>query len=200
MDLASLLRCLGRNERNVYAVYRSGSHVYGTAGPRSDEDFVVILDAPGIRDDLVRHHKFNIIIRGRERFTVSLTQQNVFALECLFLPAHHILKPPARPFPYTLDRHLLAQSAVERSDADFDKAAKRFGDEPLPSRKRLFHALRVPAFALQATRFAKIVDYTAASPWWFMIRDDPATAWEDLCRTWGPVRDRLCKDLVQAST
>jgi hypothetical protein len=43
MDYAALLKLWGCADAALFALFRTGSRVYGTATERSDEDFVAVL-------------------------------------------------------------------------------------------------------------------------------------------------------------
>ena len=196
MDRTALLRILGRKDAEVHAIFRCGSRVYGTAHASSDEDFVAVLARRDARQDLVFRDRVNVITHGLDSFREAIAGQSVFALECLFLPTEHRIKDPDPAFTYKLDRSKLAASAMSRSSSDFAKGKKRFVEEPLSSKKKLFHALRVPMFALQIARSGRITDYGQANHHWTAIRDDASVEWVDYERRYGPVRDELVKELA----
>lgn len=199
VDLAGVLRVLRRSEGEVAAVYRTGSRVYGTAAPDSDEDFVAVLARRDARQDLAFASGVNVVVHGLDTFRESIADHSVFVLECLFLPREHRLKDPPAPFAFALDRKKLAASAGGRSASDFAKAGKRFAEEPPASKKKLFHAIRVPMFALQIARAGRIVDYGEASPLWREIAARPDEAWGPYRGAYGPLRERLCRELDAAA-
>jgi hypothetical protein len=195
MDYAAILKHLRRADAEVHSVFRCGSHVYGTAGPGSDEDFVVVLAAPGAKKDLLFRGGANFVIHGQDSFRAAIAEQSVFAIECLFLPSEHKLKETRGAFAYKPDKRRLAESAIARSDADFAKAARTLSDEPRAAKKKLFHALRVPIFAFQITERGRIVDYGAANHHYraIMARDD--AAWDGYEAAFGPERLAVCEAL-----
>src|SRR4051812_2288537 len=81
-NYADLLPLLGGKDKNVLAVFRSGSRLYGCHDEWSDEDFVAVL-AEGKRD-LVRRHDLNIIVQTKDQFQQALREHSMLALECLF--------------------------------------------------------------------------------------------------------------------
>jgi hypothetical protein len=196
MDTTGLLRLLGRPASEVHALFRCGSRVYGTATATSDEDFVAVLARRDAKQDLVFGDDVNIVVHGLDSFHDALAGQSVFALECQFLAPEHRLVDPRPAFPFKLDRAKLAASASARSTSDFKKAAKQFEDEPLASKKKLYHSLRVPMFALQIMRSSRISDYGQANHHWAAIRDHESTDWDDHERLFGPVRDDLLSELA----
>ncbi|MBK9264639.1 MAG: nucleotidyltransferase domain-containing protein [Polyangiaceae bacterium] len=195
--LDSLCSILRASAGDVRAAYRVGSRVYGTAKPTSDDDFVVIMTRPGQKQDLAFAHGINIVIHGPVTFQTALDDQSVFALECFFASPEATLMAPRPPFKYTLDRRKLSVSATEKSKADWQKAKKRFVDEPGPSRKKVFHALRVPAFALQIAKTGKLADFTCANAWHADIQRGPNDDFSWYEDRFGTVREEMCTELVQ---
>lgn len=200
MALSTVLRVLGRADAEVHSVFRIGSRVYGTATPTSDEDFVAVLARRDAKQDLAFAPGVNVVVHGLDTFRAAIADHSVFALECLFLPPEHRLKEARPPFPFKLDRKKLAASAVSRSTSDFKKAGARFDEEPEASKKKLFHALRVPLFAVQIAESGRIVDYGAANPYLRDILASESLDWEDYQRTYGPIRERLCERLAELSS
>jgi hypothetical protein len=182
---------------DVRAAYRIGSRVYGTAGPTSDEDFVVVLSKAGQKQDLAFGEGINIVIHGVTTFQTALDDQSVFALECHFAPSEQVLVTPRPAFKYTLDRKKLSISATEKSNADWQKGKKKFLEEPGPSRKKIFHSLRVPAFALQVAKTGKLTDFTAANVWHKKLSAGPDDdfAWYE--QRFGKTRQDLCTELTK---
>ncbi len=187
VDYAGVLAVLRRTDGEVAAVFRTGSRVYGTASETSDEDFVAVLARRDARQDLAFGPGVNVVVHGLDTFRDAIADQSVFALECLFLPPDHRLKEARPPFAFALDRKKLAASAGGRSAADFAKAGKRFAEEPAASKKKLFHALRVPMFALQIARAGRIVDYGEANGLWREISAATDEAWEPYLEAYGPL-------------
>ena len=195
--LDQLLAILRVSMTDVRAACRVGSRVYGTAGPNSDEDFVIILSKPGQKQDLAFADGINIVVHGISTFQTALDDQSVFALECHFAPLEHVMVSPRPAFKYTLDRKKLAISATERSLADWQKGQKKFLDEPDASRKKLFHALRVPAFALQVARTGKLTDFTCANGWHRDIVRGPLDDFSWYADRFARLRQDLCSELTK---
>lgn len=172
-SLDKLVSILRVGVTDVRAAYRVGSRVYGTAGPKSDEDFLFVLSKPGQKLDLAFGDDINIVVHGVATFQQALDDQSVFVLECFFASAEHVLVVPRPAFGYKLDKKKLSISATEKSNADWQKAKKTFLDEPGPARKKLFHSLRVPVFALQIAKTGKLGDYAVANAWYKDIVSGP---------------------------
>lgn len=195
LELQQLLVIVKQPDGAVRAAFRVGSRVYGTAGPRSDHDYVVVLVHPAQRQDLLFAEGVNVTLHGVRSFEAALNDGSVFAFEALFAPPPHRLKEPVPPFSYRLDRKRLCESAVARSTSDYEKARNRFSEEIDPSRKKLFHSLRVPLFALELARTGKIANFAAAGEYFEDIMSHPSQDFADYEAAYGPVRARLCEDL-----
>ncbi len=193
-ELAAILRVA---VTDVRAAYRVGSRVYGTAGPTSDEDFLFVLSKPGQKQDLAFGENINIVVHGVATFQQALDDQSVFALECFFAPAEHRLVEARPAFTHKLDKRKLTISATEKSNADWQKAARTFLDEPAPARKKLFHSLRVPAFALQLTKTGKLTDYGVANVWFKEIVAGPDDDFSWYEQRFDKLRKDLCVELGQ---
>jgi hypothetical protein len=194
-QLLPLLRCpVGA----IRAAVRVGSRVYGTATETSDYDYVVVLADRAQKRDLLFGPAINIAVHGAATFEEALAEQSVFAYEALFAPSEHTLVAAATPFKWKLELRQLAASALARSDADFDKAKKRMADEPGPSKKRLFHALRVPMFALELALTGKLTRFDVANDHHLEIVTNPSVDFSDYERLYGPLRDQLRVELERA--
>lgn len=170
--------------------------MYGTAGPDSDHDYLVVLADPGQKQDLLFGDNVNVVVHGAKSFQAALDEPSVFAFEGAFAPPEHRLKEPVPPFSFKLDRKRLAESAAARSLSDYQKAQKRFSDELTPSKKKLFHSIRVPLFALQLARTGRIGDFAEAAEHYVEIFTHPSEDFADYERTYGPLRAALCDELA----
>jgi hypothetical protein len=145
MESHDVLRVLRLPDAAVGGLFRCGSVVYGTAGPGSDRDYIAVCAADAPARDLRSGPGINVVVFGRAAFAASVAAHNVFALEGLFAPAEHQLKPLRPSPPFRRERARLVDAVRERADADWDKAARRFEREPARAAKLVFHALRVLA-------------------------------------------------------
>ncbi len=180
-------------DKNVLAIFRSGSRVYGCHSPSSDEDFLAVI-AKGNRD-LIRRPGVNVVVQTADQFQQALREHSMLALECFFAPPETRLKDAAK-FEFKLDRRVLAAKVTETSDSDFKKAGKRWADDLPGSKKKLYHSIRVLTFALQVAAEGRITDFGAANMVWAAIHDNESDAWEDYAshvQTWHSLRDALQK-------
>jgi hypothetical protein len=194
-EYLGLLAIVKQPDAAVRAAFRVGSRVYGTAGPFSDHDYVVVLGSPTQRQDLLFAEGVNVTLHGGKSFEAALDDGSVFAFEALFAPPPHRLKEPAPPFSFTLDRKKLCASAASRSTSDYEKARKRFADEVDASKKKLFHSLRVPLFALELARTGKIEAFSAAGEWFEDIMSNPSEDFAAYEAEYGLIRRRMCDEL-----
>jgi hypothetical protein len=186
-----------------------GSRVYGTSGPDSDHDYVFVgIIATG--RDIVFDYGCSITVFSEDAFRESFANQNVFALEAMFTPEQLRLPPfviqgwltttgnrgwldTTVDMGWKLDKPKLVANATEKSDSDFARAIRTWGDPK--ARKRLWHSLRVPMFAGQVLTHGRIIDYTAANDVFLEIMTDPSEDSAHFAEVWGPVRDQILKGL-----
>lgn len=186
-----LLPLLGGNDKNVRAVFRSGSRLYGCHEEWSDEDFVALLVAG--KRDLIRRPRVNIIVQTAEQFQQGLREHSILALECFFTPPEARLKDgPIGEF--KLNPAVLLDKATETSQTDFNKAVARWSDQPEASKKKLYHSIRILMFATQIAQRGRIDDYGAANGVWTAIRDNWSQDWADYTE-FVELRERLLESL-----
>lgn len=190
-----ILALLRQPDTAVRFACRVGSRVYGTAGPGSDHDYLVVMVNPGQKQDLLFGKDVNVVVHGARTFQAALEDGGVFAFEAVFAPVEHRLKEARPPLSCRLDRRKLGESATARSKSDFDKARKCFEEEPGPSKKKLFHALRVPMFALQLARTGKITDFAQANGYHAAIMANESPDFADYEAKYGPLRTAFCDEL-----
>jgi len=175
-DYGDILGILKAKDAEVHSLFRVGSRVYGCATEASDEDFLVVLFKG--KQDLVFRPGINITVHTVESFQAALDRHSIFALECLFSPPETRLKS-GRPFPFKLDRKKLIERATETSASDRRKAEKLFTAEWEPSKKKLYHSIRVLMFARQILDKGRIYDFGEANTVWTAIRDNESLDWAD---------------------
>lgn len=175
------------------AAFRVGSHVYGTAGPASDHDYLVIVSSG--RQDLVLSQAADVIVHTAETFQAALNRGNIMAFEALCAPSVHRLKEPEPPFTARVDLGRLVASAIERSGSDFDAARRRFDSDPGRARRSLFHSLRVPLFAREIALTGRLISFDAANGYFEDVMTDPSDSFARLEAAFGPLRAQLCEAL-----
>ena len=188
-DLQELRQVIPPEYGSVLYATRVGSRVYGTARDDSDEDFVVVTKAK--RGELFRSAAINIVFKDEESFLQSVNEQSVFALEVWFALPKHQLIPRPKSWRWVRDDARLRRVAQDRSDNDFEKAARRIDQEPFESKKRIFHSIRVLMFAQQILNTGGLNDFEAASDIWLDICTAPEDS-ESFVARFALVRQALC--------
>lgn len=188
-----ILRILQCSDEEVCALFRCGSHVYGTASAISDEDFVLVWLAER-KQDLLFRPKLNFVVYGSTAFQKAVDSNSIFALECFFTPPKHRLKEPSRSFHFRRNLQHLVDNAIEKSTSDFTKAARIFADDPNTAIKKIFHSIRVPKFAIQIARNGCITDFHEAIPVWEDLIHFDGVEWSEWLR-FGAVRAACCQEL-----
>lgn len=171
-----------------YNIYRFGSRVYGTHTPESDHDFIVVSDTE--KDYEIHKDKFSINYWSHESFDKRLSNYDIDALECYYLPEKFILKYLLPLNQSHLELHELGSkpmnlpklrdSISEKASHSWVKAIKKFQVENdlKAARKSLFHSFRIIEFGTQIARERKIVDYSASNSLWFNhIKDLTTETW-----------------------
>jgi len=189
-----LLNVLDVNDSEVLWAVRVGSHVYGTAQAHSDEDFMVALTG-NVKEDLLIRDRVNVTIRSKAGFQASLDNQNVFALECLLAPMEHTFKRMPQEFKWKYSWEGLRHEAFEKSQSDYTKAV-RGPTMDYKAKKRLWHSLRVPNFAVQMWRNGYIRDWGGANEMYWDIMTDPSEDAAHYAEVWGPARLIMIDPLV----
>lgn len=200
MDYQQLCTLFRWNDPDIHSVFRSGSHVYGTASSTSDEDFVVLLHDSNTRPDLLFRPQVNVNVHSIFSFQTSLNKHSIFALECFFLPQEHRLKESSPKLQCTLNAKTIFESANKRALSDFKKSARCFEHEPFASKKKLFHAIRVLMFARQLIRHHTIVDYAEANSIWYELCKETDQQWSTYPLKYEPLFEQLLYEIKQMSS
>ena len=196
MDLPELQDTLRLDPAELVGAWRVGSRVYGTHGPGSDHDFLLILTGTG-RRDLRFGPGLNAVLHDRGSFQRGLDEQSLLALEAWFAPPSHRLLEPARgAFHFVLDRAALVASSLARSERDFTAALRRFDEDVPAAHKRLFHSLRGLIFTRQLLTHGRLIDLTEGSCLLAELRAMPDR--EALERRFAPERHRLLQEVTAA--
>lgn len=156
-----------------------GSVVYGTNGPESDEDFIVVADNPEIAqmfaDVLTKGgRKVDVNTYTHQEFNELLAKCDIVALECVYqdLPGNEALRP-------VIDPWKLRQSCSAIASNAWVKGKKKFqiGEDRI-AKKSMWHSLRILNFGCQILTHGKIIDYGAVN---FMYNDImKMNSWEEI--------------------
>ena len=180
---------------SICLAVRVGSQVYGTAQSDSDTDFVVINSIPQ-KPDLLFGHNYNVTIWSEEKFAHSLQNHSIFAFEVLSTPSIHRLYDQGRYPSFTFNAQTLAQSAISKSQTDWNKGLKILEYEQQKAQKKLWHAMRILMFACQIKEKRLIYDFTVACDLFEEIITDPSSDPMYYKQWLTPMKDQLCAILL----
>lgn len=180
------------NQSDLIAVFPYGSRVYGNARKNSDYDFIVVTTKK--TNEQYSDKLININYYTPEEHQKRLTDHEISALECFFLPQSQILfdvfhplnvNPRIKPFTFTLDVNILRHSLSAKSSNSWVKSKKKLTvekDYDLDlGRKSLFHSFRIIDYGKQIAEYGKIVDYGSCNDLFKEIMN---------CYTWDQMFDQ----------
>jgi len=184
------------NPYKAYNIYQYGSHVYGTVGPQSDFDIIMISD---LEEPYAQFHwqDFNCTVFDIREFEIRLRDHDMTMLECLSLPEEFIIKNK-RPYELKVDLYELRRAVSKKASNSFVKAKKKLtvkeSFNPYVARKSLFHALRIPMFGKQIAEHGKILDFSVANHYWPQIRDCGHDDWAYYKKKYQPIFNNIMSD------
>lgn len=175
MNLEHILSKKLFNQSDLVAVYPYGSRVYGTAGKKSDYDYIIVLNVkenPLWKSAQYSDTLMNINFYSADEHQQRIADHEISALECFFLPQSMVLydvfhplskKSKVAPFKFKLDLPTLRSSLSAKSSNSWVKAKKKLTVEKDYDidlgRKSLFHSMRVIDFGIQIAESGAIHDY-----------------------------------------
>jgi len=177
-------------------IYQYGSHVYGTVGPQSDFDIIMVSD---IEEPYVQFHwnELNCTVFSIKEFEMRLQDYDMTMLECVCLPEKFIIKNK-KHYEIIIDRYKLRSAVSKKASNSFVKAKKKLtvkeSFSPYVARKSLFHALRIPMFGSQLAQHGEIIDYSAANHYWPAIRDCGHDDWGYYKKKYQPIFNSIMSD------
>lgn len=152
------------NDSNILNVYRYGSHVYGTANEKSDEDFIVVTKDKVISNNINIHY-YTII-----EFQRLLDNHDVHVVECYFLPNEFKIKEEYKDFVFKLDLGKLRVSFSTVHNGSWIKGKKKLivmsDYDKYLALKSLFHSIRILGNGIQIATHGKIINYGEYN--WFL--------------------------------
>lgn len=179
----------------ILNLYRYGSSIYSTVNPSSDIDYIAVMSGEvGEEHSLSNNEtiRIDVTLYDARRFRQQLDNHEISVIECLCLPATHVLYAQ-EAFPWTMDRGKLRESLSAKSSNSFVKAKKKFEveHEPYIAKKSLWHSLRILNFGIQIATTGAIQDFTAANHWWKDILANPSVTWDDYKTVYQPIYNAL---------
>lgn len=190
------------NPQKAVAIYRYGSHVYGTAGPQSDVDIIMVSH---IEEPYVQFHKgdLNCTVFSVKEFQKRLDGHDITMLECVFLPDRFIIQGKDYDWNAKIETYKLRRAISAKSSNSFVKAKKKFTIEEdrdiYLGKKSLFHALRIPMIGRQIAVLGRIVDYGIANHYWPEIRDCAIDDWKHYKKKYQPIYNGIMSEFRRAA-
>lgn len=155
----------------VLNIYPYGSKVYGTAGPDSDEDFVIVfkgslLPSGAFKDNAISSDDCKIqgVCYSRSGFIDAINNYQINALECIFLPADKMIKST---MPFAMQKFVLkdmTKKIITTASSSWHFSTMSFKDGDIEYvKKNIYHALRILEFGIQIKEHGRIIDYSASN-------------------------------------
>lgn len=150
------------DDSNVVAIFPFGSHVYGTATPESDEDYIIVAKQWFDSNDI------NIHVYTVEQYDIALKRCDIQILECAFCPINLIWKiNPDIVTVYdkylNIDKNNLRKSISTITSNSWVKGKKKLlvsGDYDVNlAIKSVFHSLRILDYGIQIASSNTIQDW-----------------------------------------
>ena len=179
-------------------IYRYGSYVYGTVGPQSDIDIIMVSE---IEEPYIQFHigKLNCTTFSIKEFEKRLYEYDMTMLECIFLSDDFIIKSDHDYSDgFEIDKYKLRRAVAEKASNSFVKAKKKFIVEESRNiyvgKKSLFHSLRIPMFGKQLGIHGRIIDYSVANNYWPLIRDCDIDDWKYYKKKYQPIFNSIMSE------
>lgn len=206
------------------ALFEHGSYVYGTNNPMSDKDFICIVDDKysdfldkfensiyeynSERDQTVIHNinipEVDFQYMTKSKFIEMVKENNIMALESIFLPQRNIVAGNVEQFAEYFDcnKWKIRQSISSTASNSWAKAHKKMTVEKdfdmYRGQKSLFHSLRILMFGNQLCEYGKIIHFDCANDYWndiyYKMKD---ATWEDYKSKYKPVYNELRSKLAE---
>ena len=160
---------------DVLAIFPYGSQVYGTAGPESDHDYIIVmksamLDNGAFRNNAISNDDRTIqgVVYSRGGFIDAINNYEIGALECLSLPDNMVIhkKWPFKSYNWNekaMVKAIISKASSSRHNAD---QQSKNGNKVI-GKRGMYHALRILNFGVQLKRAKKIVNFKACNDMYF---------------------------------
>lgn len=192
----------GLDSKEILCVYCYGSRVYGTHGPESDYDYIVVHKAALLNGGVAMRENaktsedgsIQIINYSRTGFKAAIEQFEIGVLECLFLPEQFVLQSK---WPYKIDRFdkkEFASKIIAKASNSWHIALLCLqDDDEYMAYKGIYHALRILTFANQIKDDNSIVFSSAQDVIANMNHFEFSK--ENIKKEWEPKRNELMEKL-----
>lgn len=176
--IAEVLAQANVHPLKVKGMYIFGSRVYGTVGPDSDYDVILIANASA-PDVEVKGEKYNIHIIVPDLWNKLLRDNHIKAIECVFAPDWAQLIPCSDKSEFVYKEESFRHNVSHTVSNSWVKCKKKLaqGDYYIGI-KSMFHALRIIDFGIQFAAHRQI-QFNSANWIWDHLKDRDWT-WEEL--------------------
>lgn len=152
-SLKEICKELKIDENDIFNAYCYGSHVYGTADPDSDSDYILVHKKSFLSDGSFKQNarssedrKIQVVNYSRSGFKNGIEYYEMSALECLFLPDEFKIQ---EKFKFKLDRfddHSFVKNTIAKSSHSWYLATK---ERDYIYKHGIYHSIRILDFAIQ---------------------------------------------------
>ncbi len=193
-----ILDLTGLEDKDLIAVYRYGSRVYGTFERNSDYDYIVVHAGATSNDaqQFDSHDKdLSVHTYHRDSWQRHLDDHKIFAIEChSFGPEYGDER--LDQFKFKLDHAALRKEISSKASNSWVKCKKKLTvetDEEYIGIKSLFHSFRIPTFGIQIAQYSAVTDFQAANHIWEELRvlDFKNVTWDELKDKYQPRHNAL---------
>ncbi len=151
MNIKTIASKLKINENEILNIYLLGSRLWGTAGPQSDWDFLIVLKSLPSGKATTHNAEIDATLYSKEKFLENSKENSFLELLCRFLPQEYVwresvdLKKEICVIP-----KLLIKSVKEEADRDWNFAKKQIEKQNIEKGKKiLIHLLRMLQITIQ---------------------------------------------------
>eukprot|EP01065_Artemidia_motanka_P029871 TRINITY_DN3593_c0_g1_i1.p1 TRINITY_DN3593_c0_g1~~TRINITY_DN3593_c0_g1_i1.p1 ORF type:complete len:270 (+),score=43.90 TRINITY_DN3593_c0_g1_i1:50-811(+) len=162
-ELGEIVRGCGLDRSSVLAAYILGSQLWGTEGPASDLDVLVVVRGSAPKKTTHVGRRYDVSILGEDAFRDRCKEQRFPELLCQHLCGSHVLLPARAGFAAAavVPARLVDRLEID-AEKDLERAAKLMDKGDVNhSRKVICHALRQHHLALQLLRSGDALNFTA---------------------------------------
>ncbi len=205
LTMASLLKRLKLEDKNVLAVYLLGSRLWGTATHASDYDFLIVHSSWKGGHSTLHNGEIDASILDFKEFKRRIEEEHHF-LEtiCMWLPPEYKWKENFDlKKTFKLQPLFLLNSIEEETQRDWSVAEKFINKGKLENgKKTIVHAIRLVLVASQIVKEGRVSDYTVAYTYSDQMKRQGAQDFESIRSAFQPAFRSLFgqfKDLCLAS-
>ena len=176
--IAEILAQANVHPLKVKGMYIFGSQVYGTVGPDSDYDIILIANASA-PDVEIKGKKYNIHIIVPDLWDKLLRDNHIKAIECIFAPDWAQLIPYSNRFDFVYKEESFRHNISHTVSNSWVKCKKKLEHgEYYIGIKSMFHALRILEFGIQLA-VTRHIQFDSANWIWDQLKTKEWT-WEEL--------------------